>query len=75
MVAKGPATLELKLGLPLKELQDATAKGRIDVTGAAFDYQPAQVQLAGLQGRFDFTDEVARLQRRARQLRAGRRSS
>ncbi len=55
MIAKGPAALEVELGLPLKDLKGATAKGRLDVTGATLDYQPAQVQIAGLQGRFDFT--------------------
>jgi uncharacterized protein YhdP len=57
MIARGPASLEVELGLPLKDLKGAAAKGRLDVAGATLDYQPAQVQLAGLQGRFDFTSK------------------
>ena len=55
VMVKGPATLEVELGLPIKELKDTTVKGRVDIANGTFQYQPAQVQLDGLQGRFDFT--------------------
>ena len=40
MVVKGPATLEVELGLPLKELKGTTAKGRRRHRGAPWPWCP-----------------------------------
>ena len=57
LVAKGPATLELSLVLPLKELQASSAKGRVELAGAAVEFEPARVRLDDVHGRFGFTEK------------------
>lgn len=57
MVAKGPATLDLSLRLPLDDMQAATAKGQVNLAGTMVEYEPAQVRLNDVNGHFEFTEK------------------
>ena len=58
MVAKGPATLDVSLRLPLKDLSASTARGRVELAGAAIEYEPAEVRLDDVHGRLEFTEKT-----------------